>query len=199
MEAAVSLGAYIAERGHGPFKNHFITFSGNPELIEFSGVDLYDKFDRASRADWGGNTNIEAVFDLLLNTAINHHVAADSLPKTLYIFSDMEFDRCISTGPVSHDLWTRSGSVIRDEHQLMTVIETQARKWARKGYELPRVIFWNLNARQENIPALGGRFSYVSGFSPVMISTILGGKDGWDLCLEKLNSDRYSVIASVLV
>lgn len=199
MEAAVSLGAYIAERGHGPFKNHFITFSGNPELIEFSGIDLYDKFDRASRADWGGNTNIEAVFDLLLNTAITHHIAADSLPKTLYIFSDMEFDRCISTGPVSHDLWTRSGSVIRDEHQLMTVIEAQARKWARKGYELPRVIFWNLDARQENIPALGGRFSYVSGFSPVMISTILGGKDGWDLCLEKLNSDRYSVIASVLV
>lgn len=198
MEAAVSLGAYIAERGYGPFKNHFITFSGNPDLVEFKGIDLYDKFTRARGAEWGGNTNIEAVFDLLLNTAIKSHMSADKMPKTLYIFSDMEFDHCMTYGPVVHDRWI-SGNTINDEKRLLTVIEAQAEKWARNGYELPRVIFWNLDARHDNIPALGGKFSYVSGFSPVMISTILGGKDGWDLCLEKLNSDRYSVIASVLV
>lgn len=196
MEAAVSLGAYIAERGNGPFKNHFITFSGHPELVEFSGVDLYDKFVRAKDADWGQNTNIEAVFDLLLRTAIGNHISKHKMPKTLYIFSDMEFDRCVTSGAVSHDRWGWSAGL--DRNQIDTVLEAQARKWRAHGYELPRVIFWNLDARSNNIPAIGPGFSYVSGFSPNMIECILGGKDGWDLCLEKLNSDRYLVITSIL-
>lgn len=195
MEAAVSLGAYIAERGEGPFKNHFITFSGNPELVEFKGVDLYDKFRRAESADWGQNTNIEAVFDLLLRTAIGNHISKGKMPKTLYIFSDMEFDRCITSNTIqTRDYWYCG----LNRSQIDTVIEAQARKWRAKGYELPRVVFWNLDARTNNIPAIGPGFSYVSGFSPNMIECILGGKDGWDLCLEKLNSDRYSVITSIL-
>ena len=74
MNAAISMGAYIAERGKGPFQNHFITFSDKPELVEFKGIDLYDKFVRASNANWSGSTNIEAVFDLLLNTAIKYNM-----------------------------------------------------------------------------------------------------------------------------
>ena len=62
------------------------------------------------------------------------------------------------------------------------------------GYELPRVIFWNLDARQNNIPALGGRVSYVSGFSINMVETILSGKDGYDLMMEKLDTERYACI-----
>lgn len=192
MEAAVSMGAYIAERGNGPFKNHFITFSSEPKLVEFDGYDLYEKFKRAQDADWGNNTNITAVFELLLNTAIKNHISYAEMPKTLYIFSDMEFDRCVSTDQAD-DLWWRKDT----RKEINTVIEIQGKKWKQYGYELPRIIFWNLDARTNNIPALDGAFSYVSGFSPVMISNILGGKDGWDLCLEKLNSDRYSVITSV--
>ena len=74
------------------------------------------------------------------------------------------------------------------------LFETIAKRWAAYGYNLPRVIFWNLDARQENIPALGGRFSYVSGFSMNMVETILSGKDGYDLMMAKLNTDRYSII-----
>lgn len=197
MEAAVSLGAYIAERGNGPFKNHFITFSGNPELIEFEGVDLYDKFRRAQRADWGYNTNIEAVFNLLLRTAIGNHISKHKMPKTLYIFSDMEFDQCMTTNSTTmRDIWGRNSGMSRG--QIDTVIEAQAKVWRQHGYELPRVVFWNLDARSNNIPAIGPGFSYVSGFSPNMIECILGGKDGWDLCLEKLNSNRYEAIYSIL-
>lgn len=195
MEAAVSMGAYIAERGKGQFQNHFITFSNNPELVEFSGVDLYDKFRRAITAEWGGSTNIEAVFDLLLNTAIKNHMTAEDMPKTLYIFSDMEFNGCITSGPVSHDRWSYGHTL--NERQINTVIEAQAQKWRRYGYKLPRVIFWNLDARHDNIPAIGDGFSYVSGFSMNMVECILSGKDGITLMLEKLNSVRYQPIASV--
>lgn len=180
LEAAVSLGAYIAERGHGPFANHFITFSSNPELVKFEGVDIVDKFNRAEDADWGMTTNLEAVFDMLLAVIKNENTKAEDIPERLYIFSDMEFNRCISK--------------IRTGTEPETLLEGIAKEWAAAGYELPKVIFWNLKASTENIPALGNRFSYVSGLSPVMIETILSGKDGYDLMLEKLLSDRYKAV-----
>ena len=196
LEAAVSMGAYIAERGKGPFKNHFITFTDIPELVEFSGRDIYDKFMRARGAEWGGSTNIEAVFDMLLNTALQHHTPAEDMPKTLYIFSDMEFNGCITAGVPSRDRWSYGARVI-GRNQIDTVIEAQARKWQTYGYTIPRVIFWNLDARHENIPAIGKGFSYVSGFSMNMVECILSGKDGVQLMLEKLHSDRYADIISI--
>ena len=184
LNAAVSMGAYIAERGKGPFKNHFITFSDRPELVEFNGVDIYDKFCRAQNADWGGSTNIEAVFDLLLSTARKSKAAADDMPKTLYIFSDMEFNYCVT-----------SNSQRRiNENGILTVIEAQRAKWHQYGYEVPRVIFWNLDARQNQIPALNGPFSYISGFSMSGIEAVLSGKDGYDLMMEVLNSPVYQDI-----
>lgn len=184
LEVAVSLGAYIAERGHGPFANHFITFSSRPELIRFEGVDITDKFNRARRADWEMNTDLESVFKLLLRTAQKENTRPEDMPTRLYILSDMEFDGCLTDDWYSHS----------SQDEVETLLEKIAREWKEAGYELPPVVFWNLNARQNNIPAMGGRFSYVSGFSPVMIEQILSGVDGYDLMLMKLMSERYAVI-----
>ena len=197
IAAAVSLGAYVAERGNGPFKNHFITFSDNPQLVEFNGVDIYDKFKRAERADWGGSTNIEAVFDLLLSTAVRNHVKHEDMPKVLYIFSDMEFNMALhdnSRRSSSHYSFYDYSSRMFNEAKMDTLIERKMTEWKAKGYEVPRIIFWNLRAAQANIPALGSQFSYVSGYSPVMISQILGGKTGYELMMEKLDTERYAVI-----
>ena len=184
LNAAVSMGAYIAERGHGPFANHFITFSERPALVKFEGVDIYDKFRRAEKADWAMNTNIEAVFDMLLATAKREGTKAEDMPERLYIFSDMEFDRCVKN---------HTGNRMNSDG-MNTLLEGIAQEWATASYELPKVVFWNLDARSNNIPALGGRFSYVSGFSMNMVETILSGKDGYDLMLEKLMSERYAMV-----
>ena len=194
MNAAVSMGAYIAERGKGPFKDHFITFSSNPALVRFEGVDIYDKFQRARQADWGGSTNIEATFDMMLNVALQNHVPASDMPQTLYIFSDMEFNRCMSCGPVNTSRWGYGNRINGGAAGITTLLEGIAQKWARYGYELPRVIFWNLDARQDNIPALGGRFSYISGFSMNMIEQVLSGEDGYSLMMKKLDTERYACI-----
>ena len=194
MNAAVSMGAYIAERGKGPFKDHFITFSSNPALVRFDGVDIYDKFQRARQADWGGSTNIEATFDMMLNVARQNHVPASDMPQTLYIFSDMEFNACMSCGARSTDRWGYGSRINGGEAGVNTLLEGIAQKWARYGYELPRVIFWNLDARQDNIPALGGRFSYISGFSMNMIEQVLSGEDGYSLMMKKLDTERYACI-----
>ena len=193
LNAAVSMSAYIAERGKGPFQNHFITFSGNPQLVKFAGVDIYDKFIRAVGADWGMNTNIEATMDLLLRTAIENNVPAEDMPVRLYIFSDMEFDECMTSGPISTGRW-RDRNTLINNHNKDTLFEMIEKKWQAHGYEMPKVIFWNLNARTQNIPALGGRFSYVSGFSMTMVENILSGKDGYALMMDKLNTNRYEPI-----
>lgn len=192
MNAAVSLGAYIAEKAHGPFANHFITFSNHPQLVRFEGVDIVDKFIRCSNADWGGATNLKAVFDLLLKTAKNQNTRVEDMPTRLYIFSDMEFDRCVSFN--DRDNW--GYYKMASENSIQTGLESIKEQWAKEGYKLPQVIFWNLNARNNNIPAIGEGFSYVSGFSPSMIDCILTGKDGYDLMLEKLMSKRYEAVTA---
>lgn len=189
MEAAVSLGAYIADKAHGPFANHFITFSARPELVEFSGVDIVDKFNRATRANWGMNTDIEAVFNLLLSTALHDGVKAEDMPTRLYIFSDMEFDAGLGD-------WGSRRRGLNSLNKVNTLLESIEKKWAMFGYKLPDVIFWNLDARTNNIPAMGEKFSYVSGFAPVMIEQILSGKTGIDLMLDKLNTERYAQITA---
>ncbi len=188
MEAAVSMGAYIAERGKGPFHNHFITFSAYPQLVEFEGVDIYDKFYRARRADWGMNTDIEAVFNMLLETGIRNHVPDAEMPKTIYIFSDMEFDE---------GLVSEVGRYM-NRGQIDTLIERKAKEWASAGYTVPRIIFWNLRAAQLNIPAIGPGFSYCSGFSMSALEGVLSGKDGIEMMLEMLGKDRYNPIVSIL-
>ena len=199
MEAAVSMGAYIADKAHGPFANHFITFSAHPELVKFEGVDIVDKFNRCVRADWGMNTNLQAVFDMLLATAKSKHVKTEDMPTRLYIFSDMEFDRCVSFAPSSlksRSMWGDYCNLVNSIEEVNSDLEKIKKQWSAAGYQMPQVIFWNLNARNNRIPAIGDGFSYVSGFSPSMIDCILSGKDGYDLMLDKLLSDRYAAVVA---
>lgn len=193
LEAAVSLGAYIAEKAKGPFANHFITFSSAPRLVEFKGIDIVDKFNRCKNADWGMNTNIEAVFNLLLNMAKSKNVKKEDMPTRLYIFSDMEFDRCMTFAP-SYSMEFPWASARTSHRVVESELERIKKLWELEGYDMPQVIFWNLSARQDNIPAIGTGFTYISGFSPVMIQIILEGKSGYDLMLEKLLSERYKAV-----
>ena len=192
INVAISLGMYCAEKANGPFANHFITFSSRPELIEVEGIDFCDKVRRMSTADWGMNTNVEAAFDLMLNTAIKNKCSQDEIPQNLIIISDMEFDSCATCGAPSDGRWG-SGRYVGSSKD--TLFETIEKRWNAAGYEMPHLIFWNVNARQNNIPMLGnGRISFVSGFSPSIFETIMSGKTGYDLMMEKLNTARYECI-----
>ena len=194
LYAAVSMGAYIAERGHGPFANHFVTFSQSPELVKFEGVDIADKFIRAEKANWEMNTDIKAVFDMLLSVAKNNSTKVEDMPERLYIFSDMQFDRCLTDGTETKDRWGYRNVNHLSAGGMETLLESIASEWAAAGYELPKVVFWNLRASENNIPALGGRFSYVSGFSMSAMEAILSGEDGYSLMLKVLESERYKLV-----
>ena len=185
INVAISLGLYCAEKNQGPFKDHFITFESTPHLIKVEGIDFCDKVERITRADWGGSTNIEAVFDLLLDTALRNKCSQDEIPQNVIIISDMEFNSCVTTYSKSG----RYGGVPE------TLFEAMERKWNQHGYEMPQLTFWNVQARQNNIPMrTEGRVNYVSGMSPVIYEQVMKGLGAYDLMMDKLNSERYSVI-----
>ena len=193
LNVAISLGMYCAEKAKGPFAGHFITFSSNPTFVEVEGVDFCDKVVRMSNADWGGSTNVEAAFDLMLKTAIDNGCTQDEIPQNLIIISDMEFNFCVTSGPRSESRWGGCGTRLHTGDD--TLFETMAKKWASYGYHMPNLIFWNVDARQNNIPMKDtGYVSYVSGMSPTIFETILSGKTGYDLMMEKLDSERYACI-----
>lgn len=187
INVAISLGMYCAEKAKGPFANHFMTFSSTPTFVEVEGVDFCDKVQRMSCADWGGSTNIEAAFDLMLKTAIQNRCSQSDIPENLIVISDMEFNHCVSSN--SYRGYWGGGGV--DE----TLFETMKTKWLAHGYQMPKLVFWNVQARSNNIPMKDdGNVSYVSGMSPTLYETIMSGKTGYDLMMEKLDSPRYEAI-----
>ena len=191
INVAISLSLYCAERAGGPFANHYISFASCPQLIKCEGADFVDKVQRIYRTNLVDNTNIEAVFDLLLDTAKRNHCSQDDLPQNILIISDMEFDSATGSG---YDWYTnRRSGWSKDTAE--TLMEGIARKWAAAGYKMPHLIYWNVQARQNNIPMLGnGPISYVSGFSPSIFQTIMTGKTGYQLMMQCLDGERYAVI-----
>lgn len=196
INVALSLGLYAAEKARGPFAGHFMTFSSKPTFVKTEGVDFCDKVDRMAQADWGMNTNIEAAFDLMLQTAITHRCSQDDLPKTIIVISDMEFDGAVTSGPARERHWSSYDPVtyVRSSN-IATLFESMKQKWAAHGYQMPRLTFWNVNARHNNIPMKDdGYVNYVSGMSPVIFEQVMKGLSAYDLMMDKLNSERYAAV-----
>ena len=189
INVAISLGMYCAERINGPFKNHYISFSSRPQLIEIEGIDFVDKVRRIYRTNLCDTTDLVKTFDMILNTAKQPGVKSEDIPKTLVVISDMEIDHMSGTwGSRSgkHNCWTTKNAA--------TEMEKVREKFAAAGVECPRLVYWNVDARNDTILDSGPNVSFVSGMSPVLFQQVLTGKSGWDLCCDKLLSERYEVI-----
>lgn len=176
MSVSVSLALYFAERNKGQFQNYFITFSGKPKLQKIEGERLRDRMYSIERAEWGWNTNIQAVFDLILDSAVSNDVNNDEMPETIYIVSDMEFDECAEN---------------------VTNLEEIDRKYKDAGYTKPNLVFWNVDARSgRNLPVQKDErgVTLVSGFSPTVFQMAVEGKTPLEVMEETINSERYQPI-----
>ena len=193
INVAISLSLYCAERAGGPFANHYISFASRPQLIKCEGRDFVDKVQRIYRTNLVDNTNIEAVFDLLLDTAVRNHCPQEDLPQNVVIVSDMQVDaaRGIGRNYYNHitGRWENNLNV-----PMETLMESIRKKWAQHGLKLPCLIYWNVDARDNTILDGGENVSYVSGFSPSIFRSILTGKNSVDLMYEVLDNERYAVI-----
>lgn len=175
---AISLALYFAERNNGVFKNHFITFSHNPRLVEIKGRTLYEKVAFCAQYNEVADTNIQKVFELILRTAVKHKLPQKKLPATIYIISDMEFNICAEDAELTNFAWAK-------EH------------FAKHGYALPSIVFWNVDSRgrQQPVHANEQGVTLVSGCSPRLFSSVLSGNlSPYGQMLEILNSGRYDEI-----
>ena len=155
LDVAVSLGLYLADKNTGKFKDTFLTFSGNPELLHLKG-NILQKIQQMMKSKWEMNTDLHKAMDKILRTAIDGNVPQSEMPKILLILSDMQFDSCA-----------------RHDDSAMEMIE---RKYSEAGYEVPKIVFWNLNSK-DNAPVKFDKSgtALVSGFSPSIVKAVLAG------------------------
>ena len=177
---ALSLGLYFAEHNKGTFRNHFIEFSAKPQLIEIKGETFADRLRYVATFNEVGNTNLEAVFDLILNAAVKHHVPQDELPTKLIIISDMEFDMCV-----------QDASAIN--------FQNAQQKFISNGYVLPLIIFWNVANRNHQQPVTQNDQGVIliSGAEPRVFSMVADGSvSPYAFMMSILNSERYASIGA---
>lgn len=203
IEVAISLGMYCADKCVGPYKGKFITFSSHPELQEIKGKDIYSKVSNLQRAHWEMNTNLEAVFDLILDTAIKNKCKQKDVPAKLYIISDMQFDSAI------HDRYNKQSNI------RMTFMDRMRKKYADNGYILPSIVYWNVRASRCGM--FQQRFGdtdccMVSGYSASLFKAVIEGTeyeevinefgrteikqriDPMTVMLKALNNERYNKV-----
>lgn len=179
LEISLALSIYFAERLNGQFKNKFITFAADPHFIDLTGHDsLLEKLKKAYYHSDCSNTNIERVFELILNLAKSNHLSQSDLPKNVLIISDMEFD---------------ANQFDADER----LFDSIAARFAEAGYTLPRLVFWNVASRTNTIPMREGPNGVVllSGYSPNAMKMVMSGKlDPYACLVDTLMSPRYDAV-----
>lgn len=204
INVAVSLGMYIAERNEGIFKDAFITFSESPKLEIIQGDSIINRIKSIENSKWGNNTNIIAVFDLILNNALKHKITEDEMPTMLLVLSDMEFDSAFPSTYInvrenvgSDGGFSSSKTVeIKVDATTFEIIRT---KFEVAGYKMPKIAFWNIESRnKDNVPVKmnENNVALISGFSPSIMKSLLGGKSftPYDIMMETISKERYSTI-----
>ena len=177
---ALSLGIYFAERNVGSFRNHFITFSEKPQLVEIKGETILEKVRYCHNYNEVANTNIQKVFELILRAAVKNKVPQTEMPSTLYIISDMEFDYCAEGADITN-------------------FEYAKKIFAEAGYQLPRVVFWTIQSRNQQQPVTQNEqgVALVSGCSPRIFNMLKSGiLSPLGYMLDILGAERYEKIAA---
>ena len=185
LSVADSIALYCAQHNKNEsFKNRFITFSNRPQIVDISMCQtLRDKLRRLHRFDDYSNTDIEATFDLILDTAVKNHLPQEELPSSCLIISDMQFDQA-----TNHEDNT-------------TVIESCRRKFVALGYTMPRLIFWNVSVYAHNTIPVQMHPSgviLVSGFSKSMVDMVVSRELNPETALKAELDAKCSIVDTVL-
>lgn len=182
MDVAISLGMYVAERSKGAFQDKFITFDSNPRMIDLSQhKTLTQRYHATRTAPWGGSTDLEKTFRLILDTAVKFRVPQSDMPTKILLVSDMQFNSAARG-------WDKPSAFIMIDQM-----------YAAAGYKRPEIIFWIVAANQPNFPVTfgAGGTAMLSGFSPAILKAVLAQTDVPELTpmsmmLEAVNIERYN-------
>lgn len=178
IASSIGLGVYFAQRNHGAFHNLYMTFTNRPHFNSIQEgqslasivADIYSK-------DVGYSTNLEAAFNELLRVSLENGVAPHEMPKAIIIISDSEIDSYKNQRSVD----------------FMTAME---HKFKECGYDLPKLVFFQVEARQNTFLTLRHDALFISGNSAAAFKQVVDNIEGtaWDLVLRTLNSTRYDKV-----
>lgn len=183
IDISIGLGLYLAERNKGIFNNQFITFSANPQIVDLKDKNfssIVEKLKYIEGSDWGYNTDIEKVFNLILKSATKNNIQESDMPEKVVIFSDMEMDYAF-----------RCGSSESTER----LLEMISNRYESAGYKMPQLVFWNLASRTDNMTVNmnDNGACQVSGYSAAILKNLtdLEKFTPISVMMETLSSPRY--------
>lgn len=191
LATSIGLGTYFAERNQGPFHNKYMTFSSRPSWIQLKdGMTLADKLRVVPNIV--DNTNLEAAFELILKVGVDNQLTDEDMPKSLVIITDMEFDACVV------DNRCRNTYSYRTSVGNMTFYDKMKAKYAAKGFNLPEIVFWNVDARQNTYHTQKNtkNVRMVSGQATSVFKSLIDGKKHtpYDFMLEVVYNERYDSV-----
>ena len=178
MATAIGLAIYFAERNRGAYHNLFMAFSEKSEFVSLKGETLEQKVQCVKSVGWGMNTNLQAAFEHVLETALDHDVPPEEMPKALIVVSDMEIDACVDENWMFYD--------------------HMKEKYEYSGYQLPNVVFWNVNSRHDlfHIDSKRKGVQLYSGESVTTFRNLLGNIDTTpaEAMEQIIESERYACV-----
>lgn len=178
IATSVGLAIYFAERNVGAYHNMWMSFSANPKIHMLKGNTLAQKINALDKRDWDMNTDLRKAFELVLNIAVKNDVSAEEMPKSLIVISDMEIDYC------GNKDWT--------------FYEKMSHRFKKHGYQIPNIIFWNVNSRHDIFHADSKRIGVqlCSGQSTTVFKQMLScvGMTPVEAMEKVINSERYDCI-----
>jgi len=178
LQVALSLGLYMSGKNSGAFHNALLTFTSVPELIHLKGEDIIAHIEQMSKDRWYGSTNVSAAFTKILSFAVKNAVPQEDMPEYIIVFSDMEFDRADRTG----------GETASEDMEI---------QFSSAGYRVPKVVWWNIQSRQDNVPVSFNKngAALVSGFSPSLAKNIMSGEsiNPTEMMLKVIMDERYDL------
>jgi len=168
MHAAIALGILTSEVNHPLFRDRLITFESEPQWVDLhQAKTLVEKVHIAQKAPWGGSTNIDKAFDLVLQVVEANRLPSEEIPDMI-IFSDMQFDSACSCG----------GDAGTQLQRISRRFEEVGKRLTGKPYPTPRIVFWNLRGDTYGFPAQANtpNVQMLSGFSPSLLKLALSGE-----------------------
>ena len=124
------------------------------------------------------NTDLEAAFELLLNTAVEYNTPKEEMPSSIVIITDMEIDHCVKGSWLFYD--------------------DMKKRFETNGYELPNIVFWNVNSRNSTYHASYDRkgVQLASGQSASVFESLIKGVNltPYEYMLSVINTVRYEKI-----
>jgi hypothetical protein len=183
IDSAIGLSLLISEVTTPPYGGNIISFHETPTFLKVGGSEdtrgLVEQVHFVLGTPYGLSTDFVAVFDLILSIATSRQLTQDAMVKNVFVFSDMQFNSAQGAAASVPRSWSelRDRTARAAAKPWTSSFERIQMKYAEAGYDVPRLIFWDLSASSTNKPVTmyDANVALVSGYSQGMLRAFLEG------------------------